>query len=162
MQPIVAALTKIETDELVKHNSHRILADMFMFTSVAVLIESSTVFNAQDKKSAIKSLQDQKKAVMVPIMLAASILDPSSVGSSLSNEEMMDGTEFIFNSSKSVGLNEASVMVQLTNYRNKLDLWKREFVWAGCSKVKPTAWWKAFFGHTDLGNISLKKFYQLH
>lgn len=76
---------------------------------------------------------------MVPMMLAASILNPANLGSNLTNEEMMDGIEFIFSSAKNVGLNEADVMTQLTNYRNKQDIYSKEFVWAGAANVKPTA-----------------------
>lgn len=93
---------------------------------------------------------------MVPMMLAASILNPANLGSNSTNEEMMDGIEFIFSSAKNVGLNEADVMTQLTNYRNKQDIYSKEFVWAGAANVKPTAWWKAFYSHTDLGIIAEK------
>lgn len=47
LQPIVASLTKIETDDLVIHNANEILGKMF--TSVDGLIQSSA-FDARDKK----------------------------------------------------------------------------------------------------------------
>lgn len=46
-------------------------------------------------------------------------------------------------------------MTELTNYRNKLDIWKKDFIWAGVANVKPTAWWK-FYAHTNLGKIAEK------
>lgn len=74
---------------------------------------------------------------MMPIMLLASILNPAHIGSSLSNEELMDGMEFIYSAAKNVGLNEGTVITELTNYRTKRDIWKKEFVWAGSANVKP-------------------------
>lgn len=92
--------------------------------------------------------------IMMPSMLAASILNPICKGSNLTNDEIMTGMEYIFNSAKAFGLDEASTMTQLTNYRGKLDNWSKEFVWAGCGNVAPSTWWKAFYAHTDLGIIA--------
>lgn len=154
LQPVVASLTKIETDELIIHNAHSILGKMFK--SMDALIQSSTAFDAKDKRAAKECLKVRQESTMMPIMLAASILNPSDKGSSLTNEEMMDGMEFIHDSAKSVGLNAATVMTELTNYRGKLDIWKREFVWAGSTNIKPVNWWKGFFAHTELGTIAEK------
>lgn len=154
LQPIVASLTKIESDDLVIHNAHEIMAKMF--SSIQSMIQSAVVFNARDKKAAIECLEKRKNAIMVPILLAAAILNPCDFGSSLTSDELMNGMEFIFASARNVGLNVETLMVQLTNYRNKLDIWSKEFIWAGVSGVKPTAWWKAFFSHTDLGIMAEK------
>lgn len=154
LQPVVAALTKIETDEMVIHNAQNILEKMF--ASVERLIQSAAVFDARDKRAALKCLQDRKEQIMMPIMLAAAILNPADLGSSLTNEVMMNGIEFIFESAKQCGLNQETVMIQLTNYRSKLDIWSKEFVWAGVANVRPTAWWKAFYAHTELGIMAEK------
>lgn len=91
---------------------------------------------------------------MIPIMLAAAILNPADMGSSLTPEQFMNGMEFIFESAKKNGLNQESVMTQLTNFRNKLDIWNKDLVWVSCGNAKPTVWWKTFYGHTDIGNIA--------
>lgn len=106
LQPVVAALTKIESDDLVIHNAHEILGKMF--ATVEPLIQSATVFDAKDKRAATKCLQDRKKSIMIPIILAASILNPADLGSKLTHEEM-DGIEFIFKSAKSIGCDKATI-----------------------------------------------------
>lgn len=97
-------LTQIETDDLIIHNSHAILGKMF--TSVEGLIQSSTVFNARDKNTAAKCLRDRKEHIVLPMMLAAAVLNPADLGSSLTQAELMDGMEFIHDTAKSFGRNE--------------------------------------------------------
>lgn len=52
-------------------------------------------------------------------MVSGVILDPTEIGSDLTAEEVMDGIGFIFESAKTVKLDEEAVMTQLTNYRAK-------------------------------------------
>lgn len=148
----MASLTKIETDALIIHSAHTILSEMF--TSVEALVQSAMVFDGRDKKAALKCIQDRKAMIMVPSLLTASILNPVDKGSNLTNVGILTGMEYIFNSAKSIGLDEASVMTQLTDYRGKLGIWSNEFVWAGCGNVAPTTWWKAFYAHADFGIIA--------
>lgn len=68
----------------------------------------------------------------------------------------MDGVGFIYESAKTLNLNEEDVMTQLTNYRAKEGIWEKEYFWVACGKVKPTVWWKSFFGHTALGRMAEK------
>lgn len=144
LQPIAARITQLETDDIIMHKSHKILSTMF--EKLESLIKLSVVFYARDKKGATKCVQDRKNAIMKPIMLAASILNPSEMGSHLTNEETMDGIEYIYETAKKVNPDAQSVMTQLTNYRAKSDVFGKEFIWVACADVDPLVWWKSFFG----------------
>lgn len=152
LQPISECITTIETDDLIVHKSHEIFTKMF--SAVEALVKSSLSFDARDKKNAEKCVRDRKDQIIHPIMLAAAILDPATMGVHLTTEEAMDGVGFIFDAARKVKLDEQAVMTQLTNYRAKDDMWKKEFVWISCGKVKPLVWWKSFFGHTELMKIA--------
>lgn len=115
-----------------------------MFATVGSLVKSSIVLDARDKKNAEKCVQDRKNKIMKPIMLSATILDPAEKGSYLTEEEVMDGIGFIFESAKKVKLDEEAVMTQLTNYRAKAEIFGKEFVWVSCANVSPLVWWKSF------------------
>lgn len=155
LKPIVISLTQLETDELIVHNSHTILKTMFAKVESSTIL-SQSLFDARDKKAAIKCIQDRKEKIVKPIMQAAAVLDPTTMGAHLTHDEKMDGMEYIYNSAKAIGIDQNTIMTQLTNYTCKLDLWKKDFVWASCANVKPTVWWKTFFGHTELGNMAEK------
>lgn len=154
LQPIVACLTQLETDDVIIHKAHKLLSTMF--ATVDSLVKSSIVFDARDKKNAEKCVEDRKNKTMKPIMLSATVLDPAEKGSHLTEEEVMDGIGFIFESAKKVKLDEEAVMTELTNYRAKAEIWSKEFVWVSCANVSPLVWWKSFFGHTALGKIAEK------
>lgn len=48
LEPIAARITQLETDEVIMHKSHKILSTMFEI--LELLIKSSVVFDARDKK----------------------------------------------------------------------------------------------------------------
>lgn len=100
LQPIAACITKIESDDLLIHKSHAIVSELF--STIITLAKSSLVFDARDKKAVEKYMLDRKKAMMHPIMLAAAILDPDTMGKHLTEQEIMDGIEFIYESAKLV------------------------------------------------------------
>lgn len=154
LQPIVICLTEIESDDLIMHRAHEVMIKMF--TTVESLAKSSPVFDARDKVKVQKCVKERKNMMMHPIMLAAAILDPAGMGSDLSEEEAMDGVNFIFESARKFKFDEEAIMTQLTNYRAKADIWSKQFVWVSVKNVKPTVWWKSFFGHTVLGQMAEK------
>lgn len=98
------------------------------FSVAESLAQESAVIDARDKKVAIKCIQDRQKAIMKPIMLAAAILDPANVGTSLTDGELMGSVEFAFNSAKNIGIDQEIFMTQLTNYRSKIGVWGRDFL----------------------------------
>lgn len=154
LQPIVVCLTQLEGDDLIIHKSYENLTQMF--ATVQGLAQSSVVLDARDKTAVIKSMNDRKNGVLKPLMIAAAILDPACMGANLTQEEIMNGIQFIFESAEKNNVDQAAVMTQLTNYRAKKDIWSKEFLWISCEKVKPTVWWKSFFGCTELGVMADK------
>lgn len=154
LQPIADCIEAIETDDAIIHKSHDMLKKLF--STVESLVKSSLVFNACDKKGVERCVQERKQALMHPILLAATILDPAAIGAQLTPEEFMDGTGFIFESARKVGLNEEEIMTQFTNYKAKEGIWAKQFVWVSCCNVKPIVWWKTFFGHTALAKMAEK------
>jgi len=54
-----------------------------------------------------------------PIHLAATVLEPCDQGTSLTPEEYIDASEFIYNISMTRGLNANIIMSELANYKTK-------------------------------------------
>lgn len=152
LQPIVACLTQVETDDVIMDKSHKFLSTMF--STLESLVKSSVAVDSRDKKNAEKCVQDRKKAIIKPIMLAATILDPAAMGSHLTQEDFMNGINFIFDTAKKSELDEAVVMAQFANYRAKADIFGNEFAWVSCGNIDPLIWWKSLFGHTDLARLA--------
>lgn len=55
------------------HESQKIFSNTF--EAVKSSIQSSTVFDAKDKKTALKFVANRENEIMIPIMLAAAILN---------------------------------------------------------------------------------------
>lgn len=68
----VVSLTKIETDDMIIHESHKIWSNMFKVVNFS--IQSSNVFDAKDKKAAMELAENREDEMIIPIMLAAAIL----------------------------------------------------------------------------------------
>lgn len=126
----------METDDVIMDKSHKLLSTMF--STLESLVKSSVALDSRDKKNAEKCVQDRKKAIIKPIMLAATILDPAAMGSHLTQEVI----NFIFDTAKK------------SNYRAKTDIFGNEFAWVSCGNISPLIWWKSFFGHTDLARLA--------
>lgn len=110
LKPIFVGLTKIETDNLIIHESNAILTSLF--NTIEALITSAPVYDSRDKKAAAKIIKDRKSSIIKPVMFAAAILNPRDMGSSLTNEQQMDGMEFIYNSAKALGEDQSIVITQ--------------------------------------------------
>lgn len=117
LQPLFECITIFEADDSIIHKSHEILSKIS--GSVESLVKSSLVFDARDRRSAVKSVRDRKKELMHPIMLAAAILEPAGMGANFTAGEVMDGVGYIFDATRKAKLNEQDVMTQVTIYRAK-------------------------------------------
>jgi len=62
--------------------------------------------------------------------LAATVFDPCEQGTSLTPEEYIDASEFIYNISMTRGLNASIIMSELANYKTKsTGVWLKSYLW---------------------------------
>lgn len=154
LKPISDAITQVETNNAIIHKAYEIITNTFNEVINQVDSISTQILTVQDKRLMSKKLDERKKQLIKPIFYAANILNPVSMGSSLTPEEKMAGTEFIYETAKKFKLNEQKVMTEYANYMSKEDIWGKSFVWTSVENITPIIWWKSFFGFTELQKIA--------
>lgn len=105
------------------------------------------------------AVEHRKQQALKPLHLASNILDPNFQGSSLTPEEDVDGTEFIYDLAKSLpNINQSVVMLELAQYKTREGLWAKPFVWEnikeGAASMDPLLWWKAICNSSTLSKIA--------
>ncbi|CAG5055508.1 unnamed protein product [Parnassius apollo] len=89
-----------------------------------------------------------------PIHLAAYMLDPTTQGLELTQEEELQGMEFIYNLSHHLSL--FNVMADLACYKAKENFWARPFLWSSLDSIEPIIWWKGICGSTELSKVAIR------
>lgn len=72
-----------------------------------------------DVKVVMTVFQNRNKNMLQPIHLVATLINPSHQGASLSTEEYIDATKFIYNVSLSRDIDTKVVLSDITNYKTK-------------------------------------------
>lgn len=153
-KPIVSAVTSLESDESLIHKVHTIVNDLV--TNLNQIIATTKFFTAAEQKHLSKQMSERKAFTLKEIHLAAAVLNPRSLGHTLSHSEKIDAFEFIHKTATNMKLNDAKVMEDLANYQNKEGIWAKQFIWVSVDRVSPTLWWKTYAAQTDLGAVAVR------
>lgn len=153
-KPIVSAVTLLESDESLIYKMHSVVNNLV--TNLNQIITTTTFFTAAEQKQLSKQMSERKASTLKEIHLAATVLNPRSLGHELSQSEKIDAFEFIYKTAINMGLNDANVMADLANYQNKEGIWAKPFIWVSVDRVTPTLWWKTYAAQTDLGAVAVR------
>lgn len=91
--------------------------------------------------------------ILKPVHLAAYLLNPNYFGSDLTNTQHIEAIQFIDTLLSNHPLfveNKEEILIQLTNYLGKNELWAMEFVWTAAKRTDSTAWWRGLCSKTKL------------
>jgi len=101
------------------------------------------------------NFQRRKLNMITPINLSATVLDPCDQGTSLTHEEYIDASEFIYNISIIRGLDANKIMSELANYKTKsTGFWLKNYLWESASSMEPLVWWNGLCYFSILSSIA--------
>lgn len=110
-----------------------------------------------DEERIIKSaFQKRKSAMLHPIHFAASLLDPTSQGFHLSEEEQLEGIECIHKIATDMKFDASKIISELANYRAKHDAWSKSFLWSCAQSTDPIAFWKGLCATKDISKVAIR------
>lgn len=110
-----------------------------------------------EKNNLISNIEEKKKKILKPIHSAACLLDPNSQGLKLTSEELLDGCEFIDTVARNTpDIDARIVMDDLGDYRCKLKVWSRQFIWKSAATMTPLSWWRGLCSHSQLSKVAMK------
>ncbi|CAG4964287.1 unnamed protein product [Parnassius apollo] len=82
------------------------------------------------------------------------MLDPTAQGLELTQDEELQGMEFIYNLSQYLSL--FNVMADLACYKAKENFWVRRFLWSSLDSIELIIWWKGICGSTELSKVVIR------
>ncbi|KAL7639069.1 UNVERIFIED_CONTAM: hypothetical protein RMT77_010603 [Armadillidium vulgare] len=122
-------------------------------------ISSDPHYSPADRSNLLSITKEFKETLIHPIHLAADLLDPQSKGASLSLNEQMMATEYIYKLAVfSKDINDEDLLVDLANYKACDELWGKEYIWKAVHKLHPVSWWNGFCSSTNLAKIAVRVF----
>lgn len=62
----------------------------------------------------------------------------------LTEDEVVNASEFIFDTAKQMHVDHSQAMTDLAEYCAKHGLWAKKFVWASTEHVLPHVWWTVY------------------
>ena len=138
LHPIAAWITKLEADTPQLGVVVTVFAELTKHFDAAVPKSPLLKKEGQAARAALKARRD---FCLTNIHKAAHLLDPRFSGKHLSEEDIVDASEFIFNTAKQMHVDASQAMTDLAEFRAKHGLWAKEFVWASADHVLPHVWW---------------------
>jgi len=115
----------------------------------------SSLLSLTDSSKMCINFQRRKVNMINPIHLAATVFDPCDQGTSLTSEEYIDETEFIYNISMTRGLNPSIIMSEVANYKTKsTGVWLKIYLWESANSMEPLVWWNGLCSFSALSSIA--------
>lgn len=149
--PFVNLIKNLKEDAQI----HKI-KDLWSDLEKKVVLTLYSSFLQEEEKRKVNTLFSEKKFI-TPLHLAACLLDPSSLGANLTNEELLDATEFIDTIARNTpGIDSDAIMEDLGNFRCKTNIWSRQFVWKSAERMTPLTWWRGICSRFPLSKIATK------
>lgn len=154
MSPIVSRIISLEADDTT--------IDMVVTYSKNLTqhynINLENTFLSREEKEALSvQFHARMKYCVREIHYCAHLLSPLNTETVLTPRELSSTMEFLYKAAKTVpDINPDDVMIQLSNFRNKEDLWKAQYMWNSAKGLKPTLWWKTYGFETSLAKVALK------
>ncbi|CAK1545017.1 unnamed protein product [Leptosia nina] len=112
---------------------------------------------SQDDHLILRYLDRLKKSCITPIHLAANLLDPRYIGSTLTHEETSEAMSFISKYAIANSDDPGLVMMNLAEFKTKTGYFgKVEAIWNSVQMLEPQIWWKSFCAHLNLMPIAVR------
>lgn len=126
LKPMVKCITLLESDS---PNIHKVYKYIMEIETCLNKSTDSSLLSIADSSKMCVNFQRRKVNMIKPLHLAATVLDPCDQGSSLTHEEYIDASEFIYNISMNRGLNANIIMAELANYKTKsTGVWLKSYL----------------------------------
>lgn len=96
-----------------------------------------------DQERIIEVFEHRRKFALKPIHLAADILNCSSIGSNITDQEQVEAIQFICKVAEDLNYNQAeisAILIDLAKYRAKEGLWQKSFIWISAKDIEPALW----------------------
>lgn len=138
LNPVAAWITKLEADTPQLGVVVKVFAELTQHFDTAL---SRSPLLKREEQAARAALNSRREFCVTDIHRAAHLLDPRFRGMHLSEDEVVDASEFIFNTAKQMHVDHSQAMTDLAEYRAMHGLWAKEFVWASTDHVLPHVWW---------------------
>lgn len=135
LKPITEAIFQLEGNE---YNINKVF---MVFKDIQSKVEKELLITAIQKRTAM---------VIKPIHYAAYMLDPTTTGLELNQNQEIEAMEFINDLANSLNID---CLADLAHYRGQGGLWSKPFTWKAAETVEPVMWWK---GICALSKISLR------
>lgn len=142
-----------------EHNDPQIHKVIECFREIKnIFLQKSTTLPVlkQEEADLLKIVDKRYEKSVHLIHLAANLLAPSCQGKSLSNDEILKATEFIFLIAKSHPKYKDSyneIVEDLANYKAKEGLWAKDFVRESVN-INPHVWWKGICSSSKLSTLA--------
>jgi len=110
-----------------------------------------------DQERIIEIFEHRRKFALKPIHLAADILNCSSIGSNITDQEQVEAMQFICEVAEDLNYSQvkiSAILINLAKYRAKEGLWKNSFIWISAKDIEPALWWKGICGSSCLSSIA--------
>lgn len=153
LEPITSANIELEGDGILIHKVFGIFKDFETKLREAL---SRSSFRPKEKKDLLAKFKERKEASVRAIHLAAAFVSPVTRGQDLSTTEQIDAMEFINNVAASMALDESKLLMEMANYKNKEDVYGKDFVWNAVDDMCPLMWWKTFYTNSVLSKVAVR------
>lgn len=150
LTPIVDAIISLESNNTQIHKVRSIINTVENKVNLHI---SSTLISVSEEVSILSKIAKRKEFILGKIHIAAELLDPSTQGKKLSNQELIDGLEYICDLGSKMNEN---VSIELANYQSKDGIFSKKFIWDNIQDVNPLDFWKMLYNITPLSKIALK------
>ncbi|CAH0552651.1 unnamed protein product [Brassicogethes aeneus] len=120
----------------------------------------SLLIKSNEEKELTSLFNKRRDRILKPIHLAAYLLDPSFNQSELelNNEQHITAMQFIDNlisNHPQFQEHKETIILELTNYLGRNDIWSINFVWESAKKSDCITWWKGICNKTKLKNVAV-------
>ena len=102
----------------------------------------------------LEKLLSRKELSMHDVHLAANLLDPRELGACLSQDQILQATEFIDGFSENHGLDSSAVITELSQFRMKSDFYSKPFLWKVTEKIQGAVWWSTMAPKSQLAVLA--------
>uniref|UniRef100_A0A2S2P7R5 DUF659 domain-containing protein n=1 Tax=Schizaphis graminum TaxID=13262 RepID=A0A2S2P7R5_SCHGA len=152
LTPIVDAIVSLESNNTQIHKVRSIINTVENKVNLNI---SNTLISVSEEVGILSKIAKRKEFILGKIHIAAELLDPNTQGKELSNQELVDGLEYICDLGSKMNEN---VSIELANYQSKDGIFSKKFIWDkdNMQDIKPLQFWKMLYNITPLSKIALK------
>lgn len=124
-----------------------------MKSSLLFCLPEIKIIEDATKNEILDHVDERIDMCLKPIHFAAAILDPTSQGAELNENQELDAIEYICKVGQNIGVN---VMPNLASYRARVNYWSRRFLWENINDISAVNWWKGICASTALSKVAIQ------